>query len=374
MTTRRAIIAMRTSPPMKTFPPSLNQTLPPTEESTYTIQYCHIPMLTETSYLQMPRISESTVSSDFKTVSTLSTQYTLYADTLEELITTQAQYPPVLTLRVQGTHSEKKKNNKTRVTDFDFKLDMTHLLIPSDGSKPGEMHMIPEGTKAYRGTRMPTESRAVDIEAGNELETWCTRYCDDPSTVKSFTLKRNVVDLDQARLRELVQSLIRSTNYLGDIDISYPLTAKNIVVYSPCKVNELRTLWYVRWFFYLTFLWIFAWPYLFFVTKRYEVVTADFPFSTSTCSDPSSKQYTSISEDDFFVIWRAAVKRAALAKMQGCIDEQYRLESVRLEGGQQARVPITGNAIADGALGFLEQTLVVGRHINNMRGWGANLC
>lgn len=335
--------------------------------------------MTQSSYIQYPGIPESNLSSDKKTISTLSSQYTLYADALEELVITQAQYPPCITLNVSGSHREKKRtsNNKTEettVTDFDVNVDMRHLLVPAAG-KPGFMEIVPEGTKAYRGTRRPTETRVKDIELGNTLQTWCIRYCEDPASVKSFALQRQVLDLNEARLRELLVSLVRSTNYLGHIDVRFPVTYKSVIVYSPGRINRLRTLWYVRWLFYLTFLWIFAWPYLFFVTKRYEIVTAKFPFATTTpCANDETrvmKNYTTQSEDMFFARWQVAIKRAVLGRMKGCLDEQYLAESIRQAGGEN-RVPITGNAIADGAFVFLQQALVAGRDINNMRGWGAN--
>ena len=88
-----------------------------------------------------------------------------------------------------------------------------------------------------------------------------------------------------------------------------------------------------------------------------------------------------MSEVDWFHRWESAIKRAALARMMcndRCLDEQYRVETANADArgvvlAQQPReVPRTGNALADGALGFLSEGLRVAEGFQQQRGWGGD--
>lgn len=133
--------------------------------------------------------------------------------------------------------------------------------------------------------------------------------------------------------------------------------------------------------FYLTFLWIFAWPVLFFLTRKYEVVKAVYPYANVLTDDGGNRQCRVISEVDWYHRWESAIKRAALARMQckdRCLDEEYRIATAKadargvVQGLVPREAPRTGNAIADGALGFLTEGLRVAEGWNASRGWGAD--
>lgn len=82
------------------------------------------------------------------------------------------------------------------------------------------------------------------------------------------------------------------------------------------------------------------------------------------------------SEKAFFEEWRPSLRRAILGKKQGWVDEEYKFateETLRQAGPNGlGRTPSTGNAVADGALGFLHHAVTVGRDVAMAGGWGAD--
>lgn len=146
---------------------------------------------------------------------TLSPLLSRTPDELHRLITQQACVPPQPCIRVQGTHTETRRDGretkKNVVTDFDFQLDLTRHLLPCEN--PGvwrELKIVRDndGLKEYRGGRWPSRSMRdtkpkgrTDLEQGNEalldpanesdegspsLMGWCERFCADPAPVKSY--------------------------------------------------------------------------------------------------------------------------------------------------------------------------------------------
>lgn len=295
------------------------------------------------------------------------------------MLAEQAKYPPIYTARLKGTHSEtvhqKDKKETTTVIDFEILLDMTHLLVPNSNTpsdlKIQGLQYIPSSTKAHRGHRMKSVV-SEDPEAG--VETAIQAYTSSPFPVRSFTLQRQILYHDQAALRNLLSSLVASTNYRGHLDVGFPVTLNRVTVYSPCWQNKLRDKTWLRWIFYLTFLWIFSWPYLWFVTRRWEVLTTQFPYSC----DPAcgNRKFVTKSEKAFFEEWRSSLRRAVLGKMQGWVDEEYKLatEEAMRQAAPNAlqRNPSTGNAWADGALGLLHHAVEARRDVAMAGGWGAD--
>jgi hypothetical protein len=135
------------------------------------------------------------------------------------------------------------------------------------------------------------------------------------------------------------------------------------------------TVW-IRWVFYLTFLWIFAWPVLFFLTSRYEVVKGVFQYADCPPDSNPNRKPTVMSEVAWFHQWESAVKRAALARMNGdCLDEGYREATERADArgeavGRAPEIPRTGNVFADSALGIIGQGLRVAEEFSARREWG----
>lgn len=83
-------------------------------------------------------------------------------------------------------------------------------------------------------------------------------------------------------------------------------------------------------------------------------------------------------EEAFFQEWKASLRRAVLEKKQGWIDEEYKLQTEAevargpVSGQPQMLLPRTGNTVADGALGFLEQAGVFRGNVAMAGAWGAD--
>ena len=293
------------------------------------------------------------------------------------MLEAQAECPPTLTARITGTHSEtikrKEKDEKTTVTDFDVRLDMTHLVLPGPNTPRflvmPSFHTVDGAQKAYRGNQRKTIEQC---DGALDKEAYIQSYVSSHHPVRSLTFERHILYFDSAALEKLLVSLVRSTNYRGHLNITFPITNRRVRVYSPCWQNRYREKWWVRWFFYLTFLWIFSWPYLSFVTRRWEVFVADFPYSCSP--ECGNRRFVTKSEEEFFQEWKASIRRAIMGKMQGWIDEEYKLVTEEQQGGMNGmqRMPSTGNANADAALGFLQTAVSVGRGVSRAGGWGAD--
>lgn len=331
------------------------------------------------SYLIHPTLPASQISRDQTTTTTHWPLYSQDAKFLTEMLKEQAKYPPTFTARITGTHSEttrkKDKTEKVTVTDFDFRLDMTHLLVPGP-STPASLvwqHFdlpLPQ-TKAYRGHRTQSD---CPQETAPDADSYIQSYISSPYPVRSFTLNRRILYHDSAALEALITSLVGSTNYRGHLSVTFPIVRNRVTVYSPCWQNTYREKLWLRWIFYLTFLWIFSWPYLWFMTRHWEVVTAVFPYSCAP--DCGNRKFVTKSEETFFKEWKSSIRRAVVGKKQGWIDEEYKLateEAISQTGPDGlGRMPSTGNATADGALGFLRQAVNAGRDVAMAGGWGAD--
>ncbi|KAF2644684.1 hypothetical protein P280DRAFT_177811 [Massarina eburnea CBS 473.64] len=247
---------------------------------------------------------------------------------LEEYVRSFAAQPPQPLVYILGTHSETtkrgdKKETKT-VTDFRIVMHLQHYLRQNfDPNAPSmiQLSTVENSEKTYRGTitkqRAPGSTQDIEVSGASKpsLKEWCHRYCASPRTLRIFTLRRPVTGLDRELIRSRIEGLIRATSYRGHISVTFPVEEKNIDIYTTSRINEWRLKTWVRWVFYLSFLWIFAWPSLFFATKRYAVVRAEWPFSINECG--GAKRYTTISENQWFEKWEVAIRRLVLSQFEG---------------------------------------------------------
>lgn len=320
------------------------------------------------------------------------------------MIREQAAYPPNLAVRLRGTHTEtfrKRDGNKEKklITDFDIRLNMTHLLVcpnpghardpapctlalqprPQQRDDPPQEHSTPTCKyikildacqKGYRGTILKSrEDPTADIEAAQNLEYWSNKYVSDPHTVKTFTLRKEIAHHDTARLEALCRDLVHNTSYRGHTSITFETTYKKVVVNSPCLVNQWRINVYVQWLCYLTFTWIITWPVLFFITRRYDVVTAVFPYRLDPERNRIAKPLVQ-SEEEFFEDWRQALTRAVLAQHQGWVDGIYREETAQMVRSGNAVVTVQSPQNTVGGLMAGAVRLALGVPVAN--GWGAD--
>jgi hypothetical protein len=292
-------------------------------------------------------------------------------------------------VRVQGWHWEtrRKGNKKEQEREFDFDVVLSlQPFIPKASNRDEENEWwtptTPEnGDKVHRGSWRKTRAKGYvqDIEVGNdrkpELLDWCEDFCANKSALKIFRVARNVTGLDTEYIKEQIEPLVRETHYRGHIDITFPTADKNVDIYTPHWVNQARIGW-VRWLFYLTFLWIFTWPILLFTTKRWGVYQVEWRFSRVVQAEGRQKKvYATISEATWVQRHANLIKSLVMNKFHGD-GTHFPLDMEAQRQRSSGRLPQTGNANVDTAVSFLQGGVSVWNTLNgrggDAQGWGAD--
>lgn len=124
--------------------------------------------------------------------------------------------------------------------------------------------------------------------------------------------------------------------------------------------------------FYLTFLWIFTWPALYFATKRWAVVIAEWPWSTT--DSQGNKQYTTISEEQWFEKWHVGIKRLVLDRYQcEASEEVLRGVIARPEDPPMPGTFRSGNEGVDSTVNLITQGFQVARALSTGNNLGRGL-
>lgn len=286
-------------------------------------------------------------------------------------------------VRIQGWHWEtRKKNNKNeqeRVFDFDIVLSLQHFLSSAD--EWWEPSTPENGDKVYRGSWRKTRAKGFtqDIEVGAdrkpELLDWCEDYCTNKSALKIFRVARKVTGLDTNAMKDRVESMVRGTHYRGHIDVTFPIAEKNVDIYTPHWVNQARIGW-VRWIFYLTFLWIFTWPVLLFLTKRWTVYQVEWRCSRTVQNREGGQSHL---YTDTVGAWAQRhtnlIKSLVLDKFHGDASS-YPLDVDSQRQRRSGSLSQTGNANVDTAVSILQGGVSVWNTLNGRggdnQGWGAD--
>ena len=319
------------------------------------------------------------------TINVLEPQYDTNPSELESAIRSFAKVAPVPLVYMMGTHRETvKKGDKKEtqhITDFRLVINLQRYLRPNfDDRDTSTMFLttVENSEKTHRGTilkcRAPGSTQ--DIEVGGApkagLTEWCHRYCASPRALRIFRLRRVVTGLDEHHLKNRLEGIIRSTNYRGNIAITFPVEDEHVDFYTSSKVNTWRLKTWVCWIFYLTFLWIFSWPVLFFATKRYAVVKAEWPFSK--VDSQMIKEYTTVSEEEWVSKWQVAIRRLVLDRYEGEASEEMMRGVMERDADPPMPGTIrTGHAGVDGAVGFLSEGIRVARALSGGEGLGRGM-
>lgn len=320
-----------------------------------------------------------------ETITVMDTLYDTDAAALENAVIRFSRLAPVPLVYIMGTHKETvKKGDKKetkQITDFRLVINMQRYLrrdFVEDDTSNMVVMTAENGEKTHRGTVLKCRAPGVkqDIEVGGaekpSLTEWCHRYCASPRLLRIFRLRRLVTGLDETHLKKRVEGLIRATNYRGHIDVTFPLEDRNVDFYTSNRINKWRLTTWICWIFYLTFLWIFTWPYLFFATKRYAVVRAEWPFSST--DGRGNKTYTTVSEEQWFDKWHVAIRRLVLDRFEGEASEE--MMAGVIERPADPPMPgtfVTGHAGVDSAMGILTQGFQVARAIQGSGNLGRGL-
>ncbi|KAF7196853.1 hypothetical protein HII31_01771 [Pseudocercospora fuligena] len=317
----------------------------------------------------------------------------MHADKLYDYITNYLRVvSPRPMIRINGYHMEMvrkshtdNKKEKQRVTDFDIVLGLEEFLPKYQEQGWWDSVTVDGGIKTYRGgfRKARAEGFKQDIEVGNtaeqrDLKAWCEDFCDNKSALKVFRVQRNVEGLDTDLIKERLEPVIRSTHYRGHVDITFPVADRNVDIYSPHWVNKARISW-VRWIFYLTFLWVFTWPVLFFMTKKWNVYMIHWRFSRPSQTQVGAKEYASISESAWIQRHSQLILSLVLDKYQGDgtqlptdvqVDPNSRRPEINVPtvnlagGGLNAAV-----SLFNGGMSVYRQASGQGN-----QGWGADQC
>jgi len=296
-------------------------------------------------------------------------------DVLETHVRHWAMQPPRQHVKVRGTHRQTVekdgKKEATTVTDFDVQIELTPYLFSDITNRVSwqTLRTVDNGEKTKRGTvfkcRAPGATQSIEVGAAKpSLQEWCHMYCASHAGLKSFALRRTVVGLNEEKLRQKIESLVRGTNYRGHLEISFPVRDDLVEVYNDCRTNAWRLTRWIQLLCMFTLMFLFTVPYLYFRTKRFEVVRSEWHFSRVV--ENGVKEYVSLSEDNFFNLWGRALGKAVLEKRQCTLDQQ---DLVAAEGSEPV---FTGHAAVDGALGFLRAGVNAMNHVNRQFGWGGN--
>ncbi|KAI5364633.1 hypothetical protein Slin15195_G041720 [Septoria linicola] len=309
------------------------------------------------------------------------------ATALHEYITHYIRkLPPRPMVRIQGWHWQNrqrtnKKKEKERVFDFDIVLSLQPFLQPGSNSDWWSSYTVDNSDKAHRGSFRQTRAKGYkhDIEVGEDpkpdLEAWCREFCESSSWLKVFRISRNVAGLEIEQIKTQLETLVKSTHYRGHIDITFPIVDKNVDIYSPHWMNQARITW-VRWLFYLTFLWLITWPILFFMTKRWSVYNVQWRWSQQ---EGAVKRYATISEGDWLKRHANLIQSLVMDKYHGDATELPTDVSVDTERRRsEIRVPqvrVGGGGIG-AAVSLLQGGVSVWNQANGRgdAGWGADEC
>lgn len=315
---------------------------------------------------------------------------------LESFIKSQTKIHPAACIWLHGEHSQKKgtdKNKKEKVIDFDIKIDVTNTISCRAQDTPDEacapewsyLHIADNLEKRYRGTLFKSVNNRTrpDVEGQAltpTLQEWCHLFCANGSKLKSFEIRHSVIHRDEEKLRRLIEANIRSTNYRGHITIGFQLSPRSITVQTPHAFNKLRHNKFFYWFCIILQFWIFTWPILFFMTKRWAITSIMWPYRRYTNRNQQQESGMiprSISEDDWARKYQYTIQQGVLSRAQDGTfieymprDEQEERRRQEQERERRASEPQSG--LVGGALSLMRGVGNIIQENQNARGvgWG----
>ncbi|KAF2724506.1 hypothetical protein K431DRAFT_217885 [Polychaeton citri CBS 116435] len=293
--------------------------------------------------------------------------------------------PPTPRIHIRGSHTETRRRNDKKethtVTDFAFSLSLGMYLGHGNDPEWRRARVATNGESTFRGSWRKTRAPGIsqDLEVGGpeerDIQAWVEDYCSSPSKVKIFRVARTVTGMDEKYLKNAIEQAIRRTNYRGDVSVNVAVENRAVDIYSEHWVNKWRNGWQ-RWIFYLTFFWIFTWPILYFLTKRWAIYTVDWPFSVAWPErGENARRFATISEEAWLRKHDNLIRRMAIDGFEGDAS------GMPLEGREPAarngRAPSTGNANVDSAVSFIQGGVGVwnslqGRGGGDIDGWGGD--
>lgn len=286
--------------------------------------------------------------------------------------------PPRPTVNITGWHWEtvrrKDKKEKERVCDFDISLSFQPYLSRPRTTNFWQSLSATHESNVYRGgwrkTRAAGHQGGIQLtdEPNKNLPQWCEDFCASPARLKVFRVTRLIDGWNTELLKGQIEALVRSTQYRGHLDITFPVEQRYVDIYTPHTVNKWRISW-IRYIFYFTFLWLFTWPILFFMTKWWDVYTVVWSFSYT--NQDGTRTYATLSEKQWMEKHKKLIKRLVFDRFQGDASSHPTHFAVEPERRQSQ----TGNENLDSAIGFVQSGMrswsnfSAGRNPDD-QGWG----
>ncbi|KAM0549778.1 hypothetical protein ACHAPJ_009217 [Fusarium lateritium] len=271
---------------------------------------------------------------------------------LEHHINDLSKEPPRPYVRIQGLHNETKKSGEERqsknVTDFDIHVELTPLLYEEMATRRSwrRLRAVNNFDKVRRGTvtstRAPGFGGSGPPEEGTPgVAEWCHRYCANKAGLKAFVLERRLTGWDFALVGSRLESLVRATNYRGQINITFPTTNARVEIYNDCRTNRWRLTRWIVLTFYFTLLWIFSWPWVSFRTRWFETLYVEWPMSRP--DRQGTLRYACMSEDQWYRLWRRPIQQAVLARRQGRLSQDDIDDAYVAPGSEDFARDLTGS-------------------------------
>ncbi|KAF5021217.1 hypothetical protein F66182_6736, partial [Fusarium sp. NRRL 66182] len=241
---------------------------------------------------------------------------------LEQHVQDLAKEPPRPYVRIQGLDRQTKK------VDFDLHIELTPLLYQEMATRRSwrRLRAVNNFDKVRRGTtkatRAPGFGGSGPPEEGiPDVAQWCHRYSGSRAGLKTFVLERRITGWDFALVGSRLESLVRATNYNGQVNITFPTTNARVEIFNRCVTNRWRLTRWIRLVFYLSLLWLFAWPWLSFRTRWFETVYVEWHLSRP--DRQGTLRYACMSEDQWLRLWRRPIRQAVLARRKGRLSQDY---------------------------------------------------
>ncbi|KAI7847974.1 hypothetical protein BDC45DRAFT_561945 [Circinella umbellata] len=201
-------------------------------------------------------------------------QVNAFSEELYSFLQQRNTVPPKIFVHIKGTSNQNEQYRRTydsngqQVTvepvlvgkpgeyiphvDFDYTINCSDLVSQiSDG-----FHVLPERKTGYVKTVL-------------EL---CEDYVRDTHRLKELQLTK-VIDWDEALLSRLVTAGIHAHGYSHRLSITIEKREHKVTVKPASRISRMADNKFIRFFFYITFLFIFAWPMLILCRKKIGHVT-----------------------------------------------------------------------------------------------------
>ena len=196
--------------------------------------------------------------------------------------------------------------------------------------------------------------------------------------------------------------VLRSTNYRGHIDITFPVGERAVTIMTPHFINRYRSNIYIWWTCVILQLWIITWPVMWLMTRRWEIATAKWQYRICTMHTPTAEEvakngpptrctpdgvpvyvipHTIITEERWIKEWEAAIIRAVEQRVKGQIDDTHVNDARAVDERNAARRRESGASQHEqsgfvgtmtGLMRGASEVLRESREAEMGRGWGGD--